>query len=113
MGFFRGWGCLESKCFPFEYLRRFVPIGCSDGWYGVNCSQQCVEHCRDGTSCSQVNGHCDRGCDAGWTGFICEKRNYTQFFPKIHSYKSRHNESFDKRSCYFSIVIKMYQTLKL
>lgn len=35
----------------------------------MNSSQQCVGHCRDGTTCSHVTGQCDRGCDAGWTGY--------------------------------------------
>ncbi|XP_065941687.1 multiple epidermal growth factor-like domains protein 10 [Magallana gigas] len=43
------------------------------GWYGVNCSQQCVGHCRDNNTCNHVTGHCDKGCDAGWTGIFCNK----------------------------------------
>lgn len=43
-----------------------------ESWYGVNCSQKCTGHCRDGTLCNHVTGHCERGCAAGWTGTLCE-----------------------------------------
>lgn len=51
----------------------------------MNCSQQCIGHCRDGTFCNHVTGYCDRGCNTGWMGFICEKRNYTDFSP-VHTH---------------------------
>lgn len=44
---------------------------CGQGWYGVNCSQQCSGHCRGGIPCNHVTGQCDEGCDAGWTGTLC------------------------------------------
>lgn len=44
---------------------------CTNGWYGVNCSQQCSRHCRYNTTCNHVTGQCDRGCDAGWAGSLC------------------------------------------
>lgn len=52
---------------------------CKEGWYGVNCKQQCERHCRDGATCNQVTGHCDRGCEAGWTGDMCDK-GFTRIF---------------------------------
>lgn len=48
-------------------------IECIEGWYGVNCSQQCKGHCRGGTTCNHVTGLCERGCADGWTGSMCEK----------------------------------------
>lgn len=45
---------------------------CREGWYGINCSQQCTGHCRDEAFCSHVTGLCDRGCAAGWTGVRCD-----------------------------------------
>lgn len=44
-----------------------------EGWYGVNCSQKCLEQCRDNSTCNHVTGLCDKRCDAGWTGTLCEK----------------------------------------
>lgn len=46
---------------------------CINGWYGVNCSQQCSGHCKNGTTCSHVTGQCDKGCDNGWAGSLCIK----------------------------------------
>lgn len=48
-----------------------ISLECGEGWHGVNCSQWCVGHCRDGIICNHVTGQCNRGCDAGWTGLIC------------------------------------------
>lgn len=48
-------------------------IECTDGWYGLNCSQLCVGHCRDDAACNHVTGQCEGECDAGWTGSLCEK----------------------------------------
>lgn len=45
---------------------------CREGWYSVDCSQQCAGHCRDGATCNHVTGLCDGGCDVGWTGYFCE-----------------------------------------
>uniref|UniRef100_A0A8W8MSG1 Multiple epidermal growth factor-like domains 10 n=1 Tax=Magallana gigas TaxID=29159 RepID=A0A8W8MSG1_MAGGI len=47
--------------------------GCKERWYGVNCSQLCIGHCRDNTTCNHVTGQCDKGCDAGWTGLKCDR----------------------------------------
>lgn len=56
-------------------------LACGTGWYGVNCSQPCVGHCRDGITCNHVTGLCDRGCDAGWTGYMCSKgKDISMFF---------------------------------
>lgn len=41
--------------------------------YGENCSNQCAGHCRDRYSCNHVTGQCYRGCEAGWTGDLCNK----------------------------------------
>lgn len=48
-------------------------IECTDGLHGVNCSQQCIGQCRASTARNHVTGQCDKGCNAGWTGNICEK----------------------------------------
>lgn len=52
------------------------PLECLKGWYGVSCSRPCVGHCRDGTTCYHVTGQCDRDCDTGWTGTLCEKGTF-------------------------------------
>lgn len=57
------------------YTINFYVTECGEGWYGTNCSQQCLGHCRDGTTCNHVTGQCDRGCDAGLTGTFCNTGN--------------------------------------
>lgn len=51
----------------------FFITECREGWYGTNCTQQCVGHCRDGPSCNPETGQCDGGCAAGWIGLQCTK----------------------------------------
>lgn len=48
-------------------------IECNNGWYGGDCRKPCTGHCRDGVVCNHVTGFCVGGCDAGWTGSLCEK----------------------------------------
>lgn len=66
---------------------------CGEGWYGINCSLQCVGHCRDNTTCNHVTGQCDKGCAAGWTGLQCIKGstracNFTKRILYLYSYRS-------------------------
>lgn len=46
---------------------------CIEGLHGVNCSRNCSGHCIASKTCNHVTGQCDEGCDAGWTGFLCDK----------------------------------------
>lgn len=62
-------GLFLSMC---SYLLLFL-IECNPGWFDINCSRQCSGHCKDGSTCNHVTGQCDTGCDAGWTGSLCEK----------------------------------------
>lgn len=57
----------------------FYQIECKEGWFGQNCSQLCSRHCRDDAFCNHMTGQCEKGCDFGWTGYICEKGNYLLF----------------------------------
>lgn len=50
-------------------------IECGEGWFGVNCSEQCTGHCRNRTSCNHVTGQCDEGCGTGWKGSMCDIGN--------------------------------------
>lgn len=63
-----------------QYFNLKIPCfcitECEDRWYGVNCTKQCIGHCRDNTPCNHVTGQCDKGCDTGWKGYMCEKGNY-------------------------------------
>lgn len=57
----------KPECFDL------IKIECAVGWYGVNCSRPCYRHCRDSSACNHVTGQCELGCDAGWTGSLCEE----------------------------------------
>uniref|UniRef100_A0A8W8P115 EGF-like domain-containing protein n=1 Tax=Magallana gigas TaxID=29159 RepID=A0A8W8P115_MAGGI len=45
---------------------------CQPGWTGATCITKCIEGW-DNIVCNDVTGQCDRGCDAGWTGYFCNK----------------------------------------
>lgn len=51
----------------------FCITECREGWYGLNCTEQCVGHCKDKAKCNHATGHCDRGCAAGWKGDLCDE----------------------------------------
>lgn len=63
-----------------ELQKKLFLLACGIRWYGVNCSQPCVGHWRDGITCNHVTGLCDRGCDAGWTGYMCNKGKAISMF---------------------------------
>ncbi|XP_078330361.1 uncharacterized protein LOC144624434 [Crassostrea virginica] len=46
---------------------------CPEGLYGSNCSQNCSMTCGDPGRCDILTGHCNGGCQVGWTGAMCEK----------------------------------------
>jgi len=48
-------------------------VGCPDGRYGAQCLRFC--ECENGGACDPVDGRCS--CTPGWTGRLCEQRNYT------------------------------------
>lgn len=48
----------------------FTPA-CDKGSFGDNCSETCG-HCRDKDKCSNINGKCLTGCDAGHQGDLCK-----------------------------------------
>lgn len=56
------------------YIFIFI-LECKEGWYGVNCSKPCSGHCKDNMPCDHMTGHCEKKCDAGWTGLQCDKGN--------------------------------------
>lgn len=59
-------------------LLLFVIGDCEIGSYGVDCSETCG-HCLDVRQCSNSNGICLKGCDAGYQGAICKTREYMFF----------------------------------
>lgn len=56
-------------------LRNYkqIVLACEKGLYGVDCMESCG-HCRDVNQCSNINGTCLAGCDAGYEGVLCKWR---------------------------------------
>ena len=61
---------VEFKC--FKHVSLFIS-GCPIGFYGVNCAWNCSSTCWNPGKCDRVTGHCNGGCQRGWTGDMCEK----------------------------------------
>lgn len=78
--------------------------------YGDNCTQQCTGHCKDGAACNHVTGLCDGGCDAGWTGYMCDKGTRTRIetqqslFPVFFLYFHTHSN----HECELSGTLSLY-----
>ena len=47
--------------------------GCSDKTWGVNCENQCSEHCGGSGQCDVKNGTCLEGCKPGFHSERCDK----------------------------------------
>lgn len=50
-------------------------VECDRGAYGIRCKRTCGE-CRDLNQCSNVNGYCLTGCNAGYKGDLCKTRKF-------------------------------------
>lgn len=61
----------------FKYI-FFLSPACDQGSYGDNCSDICG-HCRDINKCSNSNGKCLTGCDAGFQGELCKTREFMSY----------------------------------
>lgn len=48
-------------------------LECSHGMYGHNYLGNCIMTCKVPERCDRITGHCNDGCQAGWTGFWCEE----------------------------------------
>ena len=56
------------------YIKGYILLKeCTEGWYGLECKQQCSGHCRDNAMCNHVTGQCKEGCAAGWRDALCDK----------------------------------------
>lgn len=58
------------------YCPKFAFVECDNGTYGYNCVNSCSGHCLNGSICNKQTGHCDMGCDPGYTDSDCNKRKY-------------------------------------
>ncbi|XP_078330396.1 uncharacterized protein LOC144624464 [Crassostrea virginica] len=66
---------VEGTCFgcAHRYMGPRCTQDCKEGLYGSYCSQNCSMTCGDPGRCDIMTGHCNGGCQVGWTGAMCEK----------------------------------------
>lgn len=55
-----------------EFLTSYM-VGCSDGFYGKDCSLECSEDC-DNKNCDTRDGNCTSGCTSLYEGPKCDKK---------------------------------------
>lgn len=65
--------CFCFVLFIIYHLLVKIVIECSDGTYGYNCENNCSGHCMNNTLCNKQTGHCDGGCNPGYTNAACSK----------------------------------------
>lgn len=46
---------------------------CDNGTFGHNCVHNCSVNCLKHSPCNKENGHCDGGCNPGYTNDNCSK----------------------------------------
>ncbi|XP_078328393.1 uncharacterized protein LOC144623719 [Crassostrea virginica] len=66
---------VEGTCFGCEhrYIGSRCTHDCPEGLYGSKCLQNCSVTCGEPRRCNIKTGHCNGGCQVGWTGVMCEK----------------------------------------
>lgn len=52
-------------------------VECVDGTYGYNCDKNCSSHCLNNFPCNKQTGHCNEGCNPGYTNDNCSKGKFT------------------------------------
>lgn len=78
VGFWANLLCFEKKlrkttCIKHLNQNVFLLTECVGGWYGINCTQQCVGHCLNNVVCNHETGQCDGGCAYEWYGQYCNE----------------------------------------
>ena len=51
-------------------------VVCDDGTYGSNCFHNCSRNCLDDSPCNKETGHCESGCNPGYTSALCNQGNF-------------------------------------
>lgn len=60
-------------------LNIFSFIVCADGTYGYNCVKNCSGQCLINSSCNKQTGHCEMGCNSGYTDNKCSLGTNTKY----------------------------------
>ena len=64
---------MHTRGISMETTTFCIFLECSHGMYGHNCLGSCRIACKVPERCDKVTGHCNGGCQAGWTGLWCEE----------------------------------------
>lgn len=67
----------DSQCTHLSLFSSYSAIECKNGTYGYNCVNSCSGHCLNDFACNKQTGHCDGGCDPGYTNSGCNKGKIT------------------------------------
>lgn len=68
----------------YMLLNATKNTACQVGYYGKDCTGRCSIHCYYTSLCDRFTGLCTRGCKAGWTGNMCDRRNFC-FYIYMHT----------------------------
>lgn len=49
-------------------------VVCDDGTFGYDCIGKCSTNCLNELPCNKKTGHCENGCNPGYTDNDCSKR---------------------------------------
>lgn len=49
----------------------YITLACTDGTFGIDCTSTCSGQCVDDSPCNKQTGHCDMGCNPGYTNIFC------------------------------------------
>ena len=57
---------------------------CDNSTYGSNCVHNCSRNCLNDSPCNKETGHCEAGCNPGYTNKLCNQGSF--MFQKILFY---------------------------
>lgn len=66
----------------------FIPIPiteCELGTFGYDCMNNCSDHCLNNSPCNKETGHCDGGCNLGYTNGDCNEGISMQLQINLHT----------------------------
>jgi hypothetical protein len=58
-----------------DWMLIYVITACSIGFYGMDCVESCNINCGITGRCNKSSGQCDKGCQPGWRGIMCDTSN--------------------------------------
>ena len=64
-----------------KYTHFFLE--CNNGTFGFGCTNNCSSNCINDLPCNKNTGHCNDGCQPGYTDLFCrksKKKYYLRYF---------------------------------